>query len=505
MSYLTTVVLLLLVRFLAQGAAPKLRNLGRVRGAPRPKSADIARSWRTRAWAVIVGCSVVGSLLALRLEDRFSARTAGLALAVATPALLLAFAGYLLSALVATGRPRLLYWLAQALLIFPRTGETQAGATLWAALAVARRGSSTPEERAWLRECLSKESRALGTFGCACAVLRLLDARAARDEGRMAEANEAAMQARALLGTLTYASPAAVPPSVQRLTSDLLALLHASRGEWGMVATLPESRVSDRVVALRGYARPFFESHERSPEAERARRRVGSPLLDALFARSQVRKSYPIADVIARGRAAFLALSRHEPVSLNGQMMMLIAFDALMSPEYEGTAIPSEARGDEELVSAMQDDVAATLASLLAGNPPPIGGLKVFGPVSARVYHKVESALFEGLVRVAADLRERSKESLRYDAVREWIDASMARIALRRIEQGFGPTVAAQVWQEYGNAYCKLGVQLSETRPRRRPLAHAVFESLRIDAGRYGDQAQAKQQEHNTRVTSGIS
>jgi hypothetical protein len=80
----------------------------------------------------------------------------------------------------------------------------------------------------------------------------------------------------------------------------------------------------------------------------------------------------------------------------------------------------------------------------------------------------------------------------------------MSRIAFRRIEQTFGTAAAAQVWPEYGHVYCKLGVLFAETRPRRRPLAHAVFESLRQDAQRFGDEAHAAQNTRNTLVTSGV-
>lgn len=491
------VVVVLLVRRLLKGG-------GMFRGAGHRRTAsDFSRSWRSRVWPFLVVGSGVGSLLAAATAS--SSRNGWWwAACIATPGVLLAAAGPLLRELARLGKPKLVYRLAHASMVFPRTGETRAGATLLAALAIAHRGPSTADERAWLRERLARETRALGAFGCACALLRLLDARVAHDEGRIADADEATTLARALLGTVTYAAPKAVPRTVRRLTHELLALLAASRGQWPGIATLPDRDVPASVLALRGYVNERFREQAPSPRTERARRRARSTALDVLFARTPGPGSIPMTEAIARGRAAFLALSRQEPVGIHAQMMMLTAFDVLMTPEFEGTAIPVDAREDADLVTSMQDDAASAIASLLVPNPPPIGALRVFGPVSARVYQKLESLLLNDLSRMAAGVRERAKASWRYDATREWTDASMSRIVFRRIEQTFGTAAAAQVWPEYGNVYCKLGVLLAETRPRRRPLAHAVFESLRQDAERFGDEMQATQNARNTEVTSGV-
>jgi hypothetical protein len=468
----------------------------------RRSAIGFATSWRARVWLLLVVSSAVGSLLAVAAGQGWDGWL--WAIGFATPGVLLVTAAPLLRAAARLGRPKLVYVLAQAWMVFPRSGETQAGATLWAALAIAHRGGATAEERAWLRSRLSRETRPLGAFGCACALLRLLDARAARDEGRAGDAEDATTHARALLGTVTYAAPNAVHSTVRRLTHELLALLHASRGQWPGIATMPDLDVPASVVALRAYVHERLREASTSPRTMRALRRARSPALDALFARKPPTPTIPTAEALARGRATFVAMSRHEPVGINAQMSMLWAFDVLMTPEFPDTAIPVEAREDAELVAAMQDDVANAMVPLLAPNPPPIGALRRFGPVSARVYQKLESLLLNELSRMASGVRERAKETWRYDAAREWTDASMSRIAFRRIEQTFGTAAAAQVWPEYGHVYCKLGVLFAETRPRRRPLAHAVFESLRQDAQRFGDEAHAAQNTRNTLVTSGV-
>jgi hypothetical protein len=475
----------------------KQRNRARGRYAP-------GTSWRRIAWGVAVVCSLTSALILLLTF--FAPHPELLAFFVlATPGVLLVSAAPILSRFARLGRPRTAFVLAHVLFVFGRTDETFSGAVLFAALAIAHRGAPAPGEIEWLRSRLVRSKRAYGVFGCACAVVHLLEARAARDAGRSADAEEASLRARAILGTLTYTSNAATTRTVKRLTNELLALLHSSRGEWAHVSTLPDEGVNSLALALRGYANERLAGAPRSEKTSRARRRVGARTIDELFARPPPSQSAPIDDVLVRGRAAFLALGRGEPVGFNSRMMMLVAFDALLSPEFERTAIPADARANADLVAAMQEEAASAITALLLANPPPIGALGRFGPVSARVHQKLESALFDELSRVVSGLRERAKQHWRYDPYREWVDVSMTRVAFRKIEQTFGPAASAQVWPSYAHAYCNLGVQLSETEPRRRPLAHAVFESLRRDAERYGDKAQLEQQRHNTRVTAGIS
>jgi len=56
----------------------------------------------------------------------------------------------ILRALARLGKPRLVYYLAHLSLVCQRTGETYAGATLLAALALAHRGNVSEQECAWL-------------------------------------------------------------------------------------------------------------------------------------------------------------------------------------------------------------------------------------------------------------------------------------------------------------------------------------------------------------------
>ncbi len=494
------VLVFLLMRFLIAG-----RARGGARGRTRRATETPGSSWLQYAWAFFVGGSIVGGLLSVALPSELSLSTLAWTVCIASPACALCSAVPVLRALARLGRPRLVHVLAHVLLVFPRTGETRAGATLLAALAIAHRGPSTPEERAWLREGLNRETRTFGAFACACAILELIEARAARDEGRAEASNEATSRAGAILGTLTTASPAAASRLVRRLTVELLASLEAERGEWGYLADLPEKGAAPWMTALRGYFEERLAGRQPSPRTERARRRARSPVIEAVFARERGRPALPAGEMIARGRAAFLAMSRGEPVGVQAKMWMLIAFDALMSPQYEGTVIPVEARADMELVGALQDEVADTLASLIAPHPPPICALAVFGPISARVHQKLESILFDRFSRMAAGLRERVKEGWRHDAVREWTDASTSRLAFRQIERALGHAAAARVWPEYARAYGNLGVLLSETLPRRRPLAHAVFVSVRRDATRFGDSEIAAHHARNARLTKGLA
>jgi hypothetical protein len=212
----------------------------------------------------------------------------------------------------------------------------------------------------------------------------------------------------------------------------------------------------------------------------------------------------PFEDARARARATYVELVRGDPVGVNAQMRMLFVLDALMSPEFEHTAIPTELRDDEALLGSLQDEVADVIAKLFAEAPPPIGALEAYGPISGRVHQKLESMLFDAFARSSDRIVERGKQELRDDATIEWLEVSHARMAFRRIEHAFGTAAAAQVWPRHAHAYTTLGVLLAETHPRRRPLAHAVFKSVRDDAERFGDEANMSLHERNVSVTCGF-
>jgi hypothetical protein len=304
------------------------------------------------------------------------------------------------------GRPRLVYYLAHAVLICPRTGETYAGAVLLSAVALAHRGGATRDERAWLWGRLAREERALGTFGAASAILLLLDARAARDEGRTADASGASALARAVLGTITYGSPAGAPRPVRKLSQELLALANASQGEWGLVGSLPARGLTATTRTLRAYAR---ERLIEADDGKLAGRPEASALAGALFARRSRPKSVPFDQAREKARAAYLALARGEAVGVHDTLSMLHVFDALLSPSFEHTAVPEEIRDDEALVEAIQEEVAIAVAEVLEPHAPPIFALTTPGPISARVYEKLESRLFDELSRVISPLHERTQ------------------------------------------------------------------------------------------------
>ncbi len=415
--------------------------------------------------------------------------------------------------------PRLLYILAQLLSVFSLTDESSAGALLIAAVRIAHARPATAEERAWLWSKVRRQKRGFGTLACAAAVLLLLDARAARDEGRPAAARDALLQARGLLGTVSYAGSKGAPKLVRRLAGDLHALVSAELGDWGFVAIAEEQWLSDDVKQLRAVViehmgdpraglPPLPEPRSilaRIPRLPRSPR-PPSPLAVAMQARLADAPDGPVTlpfeEAQEQARVVHATLSRGEPVAVHEQFLVLAVFDTLLSPQAPMTVIPEVMRADTEAVAAMQEDVAQGLSGLLVDLPPPLAALRSYGPVSARVHRTIESRLLGDLQATCDRANRRVKDKWRGTPYEEWLEATNIRQAFRRLEHTLGTPAAVQAWPIYSAAAGRLGVSFSETKPRRRPLAHCMFHSLYKDAQRFDDPANVKQQGHNMRVTT---
>ena len=271
---------------------------------------------------------------------------------------------------------RLMYILGQVFFAFARTDEIAPGAILLAAMTLARRRPATAEERSWLWTKLRQQKSGLGTFAVATAVTLLLDARAARDEGRNTEATEATLLARAYLGTVSYATRSGVPGVVRRLADDLHALVSAELGDWGFVAIAEDGWLSDEIRALRAAVLEHMGDPRMGqpplPEPPQAVLTRLGRFVSRLLPRRKPPSASPLADMVAArfpgssasGRAGWgeevsfevaqqdartvhAVLSRGEHVSAQEQFLLLGVFDRLLSPEAPETVIPAAMRDDE--------------------------------------------------------------------------------------------------------------------------------------------------------------
>lgn len=415
------------------------------------------------------------------------------------------FAWPILHALARRGHVKLAYRLAHLVLLFPSTGETYSGACLLALVALARRGDVTAEERKWVKERLRKESRHLGTYATACALHLLLEARAARDEGRLGEAQELTHRARILLGTVTYVSDRGVPAPVRKIVFELLGLDDARLGRWGSLEIAPEKALTPLARVLRAWTRERMMNKPVEPKIARLRRRLASPVLDKLFER---REEAPAPEtpraMWARARRDFQVIARGGSIGPRNILNMLVRFDLMTHPEFPETILPEAIRSDEELVASIHDEIAAALGDVVLREGAPLFAMKGYGPVSARVYQRVEAALLGEMDRKLRLLDERTKTGQRgYGPFEDWLEASEIRSLYRRIEMALGPDAVANVYPHFAFTYCNLGVMFSETQPRMRPLAHAIFKCLSGEAIRFEDQENITQQAHNMKVTAG--
>lgn len=459
------------------------------------------------------------------------------------------FAWPILRRLARLGRPKLVYYLAHVVLLFPRTGETYSGACVLASLALAHRGASTPQEREWVKTRIAKERRHLGTYATACALHQMLEARAARDEGRIQDAYELGERARTLLGTITYLSPRGIPGGVRKVAYELLALDDARNGRWGFLELVPEKSLTPVARVLRAFGREKLghvptatiekltkkrqkkldDAKKRGitltekdleetievvvdRKAERIRRSLASPILDALFVRPT--ESVPPQTAHSawiRTRKLFLALMRGEPVGPRALMNLLVGFDMLLHPENPETLLPEEIKSNAEITAEIHDEIAKAIAPRLLAMGAPLYLLNIYGPISARVYQYVETELFGEMDRVFKALQERFKLDKQFnmgmgreDPFTEWCRVSSVRALYRRAEMHLGTAAVARIYPVFAHRYCNLGVELSEHYPRMRPLAHAVFKCLSGEAARFNDAENIKQQAHNMLVTSGV-
>lgn len=472
-----------------------------------------ASTGRTFLWGVLVFqwgilvCVVASDLVDLSASQTTlgGALTLGTELAAALVAgAMLFFAWPILRRVARLGRPRLVYVLAHLCLIFPRTGETYAGAALLAAIALAHRGHVTKAERDWVASRIAKQERPLGTYAAAVAMHQMLESRAAREKGRHAAALDCWERAYALLGTLTYASKRGVPRGVLAFARGVLALQAARRGAWMGVTAEEADDLGAAGKALRRWAEERLRDSPPAVMTEVWRMRAKNPVVESLFARHREQRPVSTPEAHARATECYLALARGEPVGLSAILGLLVVFDALLHPEFPETLIPEELRRDEDALAAFHEEVAAAVATSLLRFEFPIGALRAYGPISARVHQRLEQSHFESLEKACRAIDERVKVGLRHSKADEWFEASVVRRLYRRLELTLGTQAAARVWPTYAHSYCRLGVHLSETYPRMRPLAHAVFSSLQQDAERFGDAAHVELEARNMAVTAGV-
>jgi hypothetical protein len=209
----------------------------------------------------------------------------------------------------------------------------------------------------------------------------------------------------------------------------------------------------------------------------------------------------------ARAVDTYRSLCRGEGATPRAVINMLTTFDIVTHPEFPDNILSPELRAaPAEEIDLFHDEIAEAIAAQLTYVPAPlfIIAQRGYGPISARVHQKVESALFDELNRAAANIDERVSQGLRRPPFGEWMEVSYVRSIYRRIEQTLGEGAARYVWPTFAGAYCALGVQLSESFPRMRPLAFAVFRVLSAESIRWNDAPNISQQAHNLAVTSGI-
>jgi hypothetical protein len=473
-----------------------------------------ATQWRRIVWGTCVGVWGLGWLFVLFPAWGFALSATGgsvgglvvaiaFSLAFAVSGVALFSPWPVLYALARRGHARLVCALAHASFAFFRSGETASGATLLAAVALAHRGVSTPAERAWLEARLRKSTRFLGTFAVAHAFACALEARALRDDGNANEVRQWEETARILLGTVTYLSSAGVPEPVRRLAYEYLALDAAREGLWGGVHVPPGLHPAKVHRVLHEWASErFFPTTERKAQGPF---RAISPLAVALASRPlEPRLIENARDAHLRASRVYVALSRREPVPARDVLNMLMAFDLLTYPEAPDCILPAEIKADDAQTSAVHEELATAIADALSSCDAPLYALPRYGPVSARVHQKVETALSAEWARMMKQVEARRASYERLDGYGEWLEASRVRRLYRRIEYTLGEPAVARLWGQFVYAYCFLGVRLSETLPRMRPLAHAVFAVLAKEAERFGDVENVARQLSNMKITSGV-
>ena len=485
-------------------------------------------------WSLMVlgwACCIAFGLLAL--FDRIGPNDKPLATALWLLGTALVLAGPLfvpfpiLRAIARRGHHRIVYYLAHLWLVFSKRNETAPAACLLSGLALAHRGNATRSELDWLLARISKSQGQLGTSGAAFAVYGAVRADFARRSGNAREAEEVAQTSRTILGTMTYLSPIGAPKPVMAIAYELLALDDARRGNWGGVLLAPWAECTEPVRILRAFVNDRLEANNKEPDPNEdpktaaanerhlqkakvlvEKRKKTLPSVDHLFSRTIDPNEPPMtaAMALAQAKRTYLALVRGEPVAPRAALNMLTAFDMFVHPEFHENVLTDELKNDAEALDAFHDELANAIAEPISRNLVPLFVLahRGFGPISARVCQRVEVELFNELERALVAIDERRAHAVRRDPFGEGVEVSYVRSIYRRIQSTLGDGAARHVWPMFCQGYCRLGVQLSETWPRMRPLAHAVFKVLHTEAVRFEDHAHIQQQAHNLGVTSGF-
>lgn len=480
--------------------------------APQSRGVEVATGWDTSAvvritvglaWFVVSG--LVLSALGDNPDASALARLIALAIGLAAIGVVLFAPWQVLLLLAKRAHPKVVYYAAKTALPFARSGESHASAVLLSALAVAYRGPADKATRKWLWARLETDVSARGTFGTAYGVIEALEARAAREQKRPRAAYAHAERGRLLLGTVTFMSSAGVPNEVRRLAHELLDLECVERGMWGGLESTAEALLTKVTRALHEFSRLRFDEADNEKVAARTRKRAASPLVEALYARPTERPLIKsAADAQSRACRDYLSLLAYEPLTPRAGLQVLRTLDILLSPGHDDSLIPVELWEDEPHVDALQDEVATAIAETIhRGHGVPVFAMPGFGPISARVHQKLEVAVLQDVERTFAKMIASTESKSRGEPRTEWLEAAQGRGVYRRVQLILGNDAAARVWPRFLYAYSHFGVKLSETWPRRRPLAHAVFKCLEEEALRLEDAHHVALFRKNLGVTSG--
>jgi hypothetical protein len=413
-----------------------------------------------------------------------------------------------LHSLARRGHFRLVYYAAHLSPLFVSTDNTRGGALLLSTLALAYAPSCTEAQRAFVGRRLAKEKKGGGAaYGAALAMWHALEARAAREAGDTGRAIDLEDGAWAIFGTVTYMSTKAAPLPVQRVAEEYLALDSARRGQWGGVDRASGSfharTATQAGRALLAFVNEKLKGKAREEADAKVLRDLASPIVERLFGRQP--RDAPRDAVEARARAGrvYATLVRREYVTPRMILGMLATYDALLEPAFPDTVLPTEIRGDAELVSGVQDSVAESIAEVLAHTGAPLYAMSRFGPVSARVHARLETMLFQDVTRSLKRLDDHRAGGTRLDARAEWLEASLVRARYRRLQHTLGDAAVTRLQQQFAFSYGNLGVDMCNKAPQRRPLAHAIFHTIHGESVRTGNHASVALWAKNMRVTDG--
>jgi hypothetical protein len=468
--------------------------------------------WFTARWTLIAvfwggaifvtAVAVIAALTSPRHDSSTIAIDSALFVFFATSGFFFYFPWITLMRVARFGNPRRAYYVAHAFRFSYTTGEPYGSACFCAALAIARRGAPTRAELDWIQTRLAKETRALGVFGAALALLQALEGRLAEDEGRHRDADEFRDRARILFGTTTYLSKSAIPRAIRIFANEYLALDSATRGEWGALESVEPQNASPIVRALRGWSQKNLLKSE-TKEDWRTRRAATLPIAEALAKRADHEPKQMNADqLFARMNRDYVALLKGRRMTPRAILNLLTALDIFFDVRSPECRLPPELRFDEEAIAEVGDAIASSVFEALRSRGAPVFALRMHGSISARVYQKLESCVIGELNAAMGSMRERTTRMIRGSNREEWLEVSRVRALFRRVEYTLGTPAAGSLANALIFNYGNFGVMLSETIPRRRPLAHAVFHVLRNEAGRFQQIDALARENKNMVVTS---